>query len=364
MHPYLYAKFGGQLHLNQKFHPNMSGKFDADSIGRQSELGRNLFFIFIEDHSSGNYTHTPQYNKMMKEYMMLQTPVQPKPPSFFEQAYLGKQDPRKASRPRSSSRPYSAYHQDDRSSYLSHHKLKKHISKQQKTIDPYHYTRTKKTNKKKQAEDEEDWERFNEELSYKSGVSRRSSKMGSRVKSAAGSRRQHHHHYHHHHHHKEGHHGKDQLRESHHLPKNIELTKQNLHNFEQKLSSQASVSRRKDKIVFSSKGDDLKTKEYKEDELVNPEGEYVDQKEEDLENPNEGDNEEEKTPDELDREAEEKIEILSKAEVQSLSKMSRKSYVESLRNELLREREKREELEKQVKELINSTKSSKMNKKD
>lgn len=42
-----------------------------------------------------------------------------------------------------------------------------------------------------------------------------------------------------------------------------------------------------------------------------------------------------------------------------MSKVSRKSYVDSLRNELRREREKREELEKQVQELLESSKGSK-----
>ena len=42
-----------------------------------------------------------------------------------------------------------------------------------------------------------------------------------------------------------------------------------------------------------------------------------------------------------------------------MSKVSRKSYVDSLRNELRREREKREELEKQGQELLESSKGSK-----
>ena len=29
MHPALFAKFAGQIHLNQKFHPNMTGKFNS-----------------------------------------------------------------------------------------------------------------------------------------------------------------------------------------------------------------------------------------------------------------------------------------------------------------------------------------------
>jgi hypothetical protein len=41
-----------------------------------------------------------------------------------------------------------------------------------------------------------------------------------------------------------------------------------------------------------------------------------------------------------------------------MSRVSRKSYVDSLRNELRREREKREELELQVKTLMQSTKGS------
>jgi len=110
--------------------------------------------------------HTPNYTKP-KEFMLLQTPVQPKPPSFFEQAYQGKQDPRKMARARSANRPYSAYQQDDKSTYMSHHKLKEQIEKQQKkTIDPYQLSRTRKIKKlkAKQAEGDDDWERFNEEL--------------------------------------------------------------------------------------------------------------------------------------------------------------------------------------------------------
>ena len=73
MHPYLFQKFAGTIQLNQKFHPNMTGKY------------------FL-NHSSASKT---PMNESKKEYMLLQTPVQPKPPSFFEQAYLGKEDPRR-----------------------------------------------------------------------------------------------------------------------------------------------------------------------------------------------------------------------------------------------------------------------------
>lgn len=71
---------------------------------------------------------------------------------------------------------------------MSHHRLKQQMDKQKQTIDPKLYSRSKKA--KKMYEEEEDWERFNEELSYKSGYSRRSShsqhnKIAHRVNSAA-----------------------------------------------------------------------------------------------------------------------------------------------------------------------------------
>lgn len=73
MHPYLFQKFAGTIHLNQKFHPNMTGKYSVNY---------------------GMSSKTPMHESN-KEYILLQTPVQPKAPPFFDQAYLGKEDPRR-----------------------------------------------------------------------------------------------------------------------------------------------------------------------------------------------------------------------------------------------------------------------------
>lgn len=137
-----------------------------------------------------------------------------------------------------------------------------------------------------------------------------------------------------------------------------ELTKQNLRDFEEKLSSKAPASRRRDKIVFSSKGEPLK-----QDAALNnaEEGkaEVVEGEGDDIENPNEAENNQDLNNPENqglnannDHEKDGAVSILSRDEIKSLSKASRTSYVESLRNELRREREKREELEKQVQQLI------------
>lgn len=71
---------------------------------------------------------------------------------------------------------------------MSHHRLKQQMEKQRQTIDPKNYSKSRKN--KGKPEDEEDWERFNEEVSYKSGYSRKSSlshqnRIAHRVNSAA-----------------------------------------------------------------------------------------------------------------------------------------------------------------------------------
>lgn len=319
MHPSLFEKFGNQMRLNQKFHPKMTGKIlnDLTSFSKTPNMSTN------------------------KEIILLQTPVQPKPPSFFEQAYLGKEDPRKRAT-LSQTRPFSAHKQDDMHTYMSHHKLKQQMEKQQKTLDPYQLSRTKKAKKKVKNEEEEEWERFNEQVSYKSGVSRRSSKshnsrVANRIKSAA--------------------------RHRHQLPQERlgtangsrvgELTQQNLKDFEERVST-AAASKRREKIVFSDKPQEPKHAEEKQpdDELNRDENlENEGEGEAEVENPNEPELENGLKNDHPDH-----VSILSRSEVQSLSKASRKSYVESLRNELMREREKRRELEMKVKELTDSRK--------
>ena len=136
-----------------------------------------------------------------------------------------------------------------------------------------------------------------------------------------------------------------------------ELTKQNLRDFEEKLSSQAPASHKKERIVFSSKGDCIRHEESVKQGEENKE--EVEGEGDDVENPNEAENNQQELLDNWDPNANlenaennDGVSILSRSEVQSLSKLSRKSYVDSLRNELRREREKREELERQVKELI------------
>lgn len=134
-----------------------------------------------------------------------------------------------------------------------------------------------------------------------------------------------------------------------------ELTKQNLRDFEEKLSSQAAVSHKRERLVFSSKGELIQHNqsvkqgdEHKEE--VEGEGD-------DVENPNEaelnqGEFLENPGANAENAEKNDGVSILSRSEVQSMSKLSRKSYVDSLRNELRRERDKREELERQVRELV------------
>lgn len=89
-------------------------------------------------------------------------------------------------------RPYSAYKADDTQGYMSHHRLKQQIEKQKQTLDPGYNSRANKV--KKNTQNDEAWERFNEQLSHKSGYSRRSnrsqnSRMSQRVRSAAGLKR-------------------------------------------------------------------------------------------------------------------------------------------------------------------------------
>lgn len=328
MHPKLWEKFGNQLHLNQKFHPNMTGKF----LNSQSSL-----------------TQTPNYNGKRGEVIMLQTPVQPKARAFFEQAYLGKEDfPKRQSH--SQARPFSAYKANDQQTYMSHHMLKQQIENQQKTLDPNYYKKSRKTAKKKAKNEEEDWERFNEELSHKSGFSRRSSKsqnskFANRIKSAVRANRY------------NGNGVHNERVGTAHANKRVELTQKNLRDFEEKLSSQA-ASRRGEKIGFNNRGDGVRN--YPENENPLYDGENPDERKDNLEPEGEGDeyleNPNEAENGHLNNE-EERQSILGRSEVQSLSKASRKSYVESLRNELQREREKRRELEKQVKELADSRKS-------
>ena len=140
MNPVLWDKFGNQIHLNQKFHPSMTGKF----IHGQRE------------------SKTPNNYSRKKDFIMLQGPVQPKPPSFFEQAYKGREDWRKTSV--SQTRPYSAYNaHGDAQSYMSHQRLKKAKDRPQKTLDPYG-AKIKAKARNKHKNEEDDWERFNEEL--------------------------------------------------------------------------------------------------------------------------------------------------------------------------------------------------------
>lgn len=74
LHPEIFEKFAGKIQLNQKYHPKMNGSFV---------------------HTQTRMSHTPNCHTKAKEYLLLNGPSQPKPPSFFEQAYKGKEDPRK-----------------------------------------------------------------------------------------------------------------------------------------------------------------------------------------------------------------------------------------------------------------------------
>lgn len=142
MHPDLWKKFGNQIHLNQKFHPQMTGKFINDVRASQ----------------------TP--NSRKGEIILLQGPVQPKPPAFHEQAYQGREDWRKKSASQSQARPYTAYANNDAQAYMSQQKLKKQQERQQKTLDPYQYRNRAMKIKKNilKKEEDEEWERFNEQM--------------------------------------------------------------------------------------------------------------------------------------------------------------------------------------------------------
>lgn len=67
-----------------------------------------------------------------------------------------------------------------------------------------------------------------------------------------------------------------------------ELTKQNLRDFEEKLSSQAPASHKKERIVFSSKGDCIRHEESVKQGEENKE--EVEGEGDDVENPNEAEN--------------------------------------------------------------------------
>ena len=101
--------------------------------------------------------------------------------------------------------------------------------------------------------------------------------------------------------------------------------------------------------MFSSKGEQLRNEKYDGQEIEQKE-EGVEGEGDEIENPNEAENNQQLNPDNLDPNAkldnDEGVSLLSRDEIKSLSKASRQSYVESLRNELRREREKRNELEK------------------
>uniref|UniRef100_A0A7S3KCC6 Uncharacterized protein n=1 Tax=Euplotes crassus TaxID=5936 RepID=A0A7S3KCC6_EUPCR len=319
MNPELWDRFGNQIHLNQKFHPNMTGQYMY--TGREAK--------------------TPNNMTRKQEYISLQGPVQPKPPAFFDQAYQGKPDWRKKAS-LSQTRPYSAYNaHDDAQSYMSHQKLKRKQN-HQKTLDPskamIRSRRLKNRSKKRQDEDEEEWERFNEKVSYKSGVSQRSSKFSNRLHSANRNARP----------------GKylglrDRMSNA---KAASELTQQNLKDFEERLSSQAGASRRKDKIIFSDK--DKQVKDYEENKEGEGDKEQEPLNQEDPDQEGEGDADAEKE----EAENEELMSIKSKSEVQTMSKASRKSYVLSLRKQLQKERDERRKLEEQVKEMIESKRAT------
>lgn len=146
--------------------------------------------------------------------------------------------------------------------------------------------------------------------------------------------------------------------------KKTELTQQNLRDFEERTNSIAGSSKRREKIIFSDKNKMVNaTKGQKvEQDLNEQETPLEEEKVEDMEGEGEHDEENAENPNEADAEAEEippedQVSLKSRSEVQSMSKASRKSYVESLRKELLKERQRREELEKQVMELAESRKS-------
>jgi hypothetical protein len=141
MHPQLFDKFGNKIHLNQKFHPAMTGKV-----------------------LNGSHSMTPNNYSKKGEVFLLQGPIQPKARAFFEQAYQGKPDFKRQTM--SQTRPYTAYQaNDDAMSYMSHQKLKQQKDKHQRTLDPRKLVSRKKGRKQKaKQEEEEEWERFNEQV--------------------------------------------------------------------------------------------------------------------------------------------------------------------------------------------------------
>lgn len=138
-----------------------------------------------------------------------------------------------------------------------------------------------------------------------------------------------------------------------------ELTQQNLRDFEERLSSQA-ASKRKEKIVFTDKEKQLLEQVQQEEDKAQAEAQEA---AENAENPEEQEQEQEgegdaENPNEAEIEQDnEEQSIKSKAEIKSMSRASRKSYVLSLRNQLLKEKKERQKLEEKVKELMESRKS-------
>jgi hypothetical protein len=316
MHPELWKKFGNQLHLNQKFHPQMTGKLNNGS----------------------RVSHTPNTDK--GNITLLQGPVRPKPPPFNDQAYHNKEDWRRGSVSQSQGRPYKPFVNNDAKDYMNQPKFQKN---QQKTIDQYKHRKGAKKIKKatvKKDEDEE-WERFNENVSYKSGVSRCSSKIQTRSKSSSRLIRA-----------RESGVMRERLSTA-SIDNRSVLNKQNLREFEDRISvSSQAPSFKRDKIVFSDRNAGKKLSIKGEPNLTPDE-----QKDEQLEG--EGDNDADNNieidnPQGEELQNQDAMSIVPRSDTRSMSKYSHKSYVDSLRNELRREREKREDLEKQVKELIES----------
>lgn len=265
----------------------MTGKFNTGMLNLSNKN------INIEELSYLSQ-FTPSNTSKGNEFVMLQGPVQPKPPSFFEQAYQGKEDYRKLARTRSANRPYSAYYQDDAKSYMSHQKLKG-VEDKKKTLDPHNYSRTKKIKKHrpKKMDEEEEWERFNEEVSYKSGFSRRShnsqtGRFSKRLRSAVGGSRT-----------KNPEAG--QVNGAN--PVQPVLTQKNLRDFEERLSSQAAQSnmsgKGKDQLVLNNKDninpDFAKDQELNADQLAECEGEEI---KDEQDNPNEAEQENNNLPEE------------------------------------------------------------------
>jgi hypothetical protein len=141
MHPELWKKFGNQLHLNQKFHPQMTGKSNNGS----------------------GVSQTP--NSYKGNITLLQGPVRPKPPPFNDQAYHNKEDWTKKTVSQSQGRPYKPFANSDAKAYMNQPKFQKN---QQKTIDQYKHRKGGKKVKKATVKKDEDgeWERFNENVRY------------------------------------------------------------------------------------------------------------------------------------------------------------------------------------------------------